>query len=173
MMILGVFAWLAWVISGYMSPPVIQHSQSRFAVDLRELAPGQYMIVRWNKHKLYVWHRTKQMLAGLHDHEDQLQDPDSSRSSQPAAATNLYRSMDPRYLVVFADTDGEERCEVETVQLDRLDVPFSPWLGGFRDPCSGVYYDLAGRSFASQKRAHNLTVPAHQIITGKLYIERD
>lgn len=172
-MVLAIFAWLAWVVSGYMSRPGDSQSQSRFGVDLMGLAPGEYMIVRWNRRKLYVWHRTNEMLARLRGHEDQLQDPDSSRSNQPAAAANHYRSMDPRYLVVFADSDKADGRDIETAQQDPSDIPVSPWFGGFWNPCSEIYYDLAGRSYASQGRSRNLAVPAHQIIAGKLYLEND
>lgn len=170
---LSVFAWLAWVVSGYMSQPGGTHSQPRFGVDLLGLKPGEYMIVNWDRQKLYVWHRNDDMLARLRDYEDQLQDPNSLYSDQPTAAKNYYRSMDPRYLVVFADSDEGKDCEVKAVEPDRSDVPVSPWLGGFRNPCNGVYYDLAGRSYASEQRSHNLAVPAHQIIAGKLYLESD
>ena len=172
-MILAVFAWLAWVVSGYMSHSGNSPSRARLGVDLTELDPGEYMIVRWNQRKIYVWHRTNEMLTRLRDHEDSLQDPDSSRSNQPSAAKNHYRSMDPRYLVVFADDGAVSDCEIESVQQAPSEVPVSPWLGGFWNPCSKIYYDLAGRSYASQERSRNLSVPAHQVIAEKLYLENE
>lgn len=173
LMILSVFAWLAWVVSGYMSQPGGSHNQSRFGVDLTGLAAGEYMIVRWNQDKFIVWHRTDQMLARLRNYEDQLQDPHSLYSDQPAAAKNDYRSMEPRYLVVSAEAEEGKDCEIKAVQPNGSDIPVSPWFGGFRNPCSAVYYDLAGRSYVSEKQSRNLSVPAHQIITGKLYLEQD
>jgi ubiquinol-cytochrome c reductase iron-sulfur subunit len=172
-MLLCAFAWFAWIVSGYMSQPNAPHGMSRSSVDLMGLTAGEYMIVRWNRHKFFVWHRTNETLARLRDYEDKLQDPNSLYSDQPAAAKNHYRSMDPRYLVVLADNGGGKDCEVEAVQPNRSDIPVSPWFGGFWNPCSGVYYDLAGRSYASGKRARNLTVPAHQVIAGKLYLEQE
>jgi ubiquinol-cytochrome c reductase iron-sulfur subunit len=168
-MILMVFAWLAWVVSGYMSQSIVPEGHSGLDIDLTSLAPGDYMIVRSGQHRIIVWHRTDEMLARLMSAEEHLQDPDSSKSRQPSAATNPYRSIDPRYLVVLARNDTQD-CEVQALAEDYPQVAVTPWFGGFRDSCREIYFDLAGRSYKHPEEQHNLDVPPHQVLAGKLYI---
>ena len=165
--ILAVFAWLAWVYSGYLSQsPNADRPGASLDINVQNLAPGDYMIVRRDRRKLYVWHRTDAMLANLTGYENQLNDPGSEISVQPQAAKNAYRSVNPYYLVVFAQVaDGS--CEVDVVPTQVAgNIPVSPWYGGFRDSCSGTYYDLAGRSYTYQGQQDNLEVPPHQVIAG-------
>lgn len=168
-MILMVFAWLAWVISGYMSQSIVPREHSRLDVDLTNLTPGDYMIVRSGPKKIIVWYRTDEMLKQLLNAQDYLQDPDSSSSKQPSAAANPYRSIDPRYLVVLASLQAPG-CEVQALTGDHLHIPVTPWFGGFKDTCRETYFDLAGRSYKSQQEQRNLDVPPHQILAGKLHI---
>jgi ubiquinol-cytochrome c reductase iron-sulfur subunit len=165
--ILAVFAWLAWVYSGYFSrSPNAEKLDAALDINVQNLAPGDYMIVKWDRRKLYVWHRTKAMLANLTGYENQLNDPDSEHSIQPQAAKNAYRSINPYYLVVFAQT-AKGGCEVDVVPAQAAgNVPVSPWYGGFRDECKGTYYDLAGRSYRYHGQQPNLEVPDHQVIAG-------
>ncbi len=169
LMILVMFAWLAWMVSGYMTQSPHPERRTGLSIDLRGLAAGDYMIVRWDQRKLYVWHRSDAMLRQLRGYEDRLEDPDSSRSRQPEAATNHYRSLDPHYLVVYARNKDRD-CEVEALGASQSEPPVTPWFGGFADSCRGVYYDLAGRAYTSQGVQRNLEVPAHQILGGKLYL---
>ncbi len=165
--ILVVFAWLAWVYSGYLSQsPNAERPGASLDINVQNLAPGDYMIVRRDRRKLYVWHRTEDMLANLTGYENHLNDPGSENSVQPQAAKNVYRSVNPYYLVVFAQAaDGS--CEVDVVPAQAAgNVPVSPWYGGFQDGCSGTYYDLAGRSYSYEGQQDNLEVPPHQVIAG-------
>ncbi|MCP4407145.1 MAG: hypothetical protein GY807_05170 [Gammaproteobacteria bacterium] len=169
LMILAVFAWLAWIVSGYMTQSSDPARHTGLSIDLKGLVAGDYMIVRWDQRKLYVWHRSDAMLRQLRGYEDRLEDPDSSRSRQPKAATNHYRSLDPHYLVIYARNQDQD-CEVEALGTSQSELPVRPWFGGFVDSCQGMYYDLAGRVYTSQGVQRNLEVPAHQILGGNLHL---
>lgn len=168
-MMLMAFAWLAWVVSGYMSQSVVPEGHSGMDIDLTGLASGDYMIVRSGQRKMIVWHRTDEMLARLMGAQDHLQDPDSSKSEQPSAAANPYRSIDPHYLVVLARNEIQD-CDVQALAEDHPHIPVTPWFGGFKDSCQDIYFDLAGRSYKHRVEQRNLDVPPHQILAGKLYI---
>jgi ubiquinol-cytochrome c reductase iron-sulfur subunit len=168
-MMLMVFAGLAWVVSGYMSQSTVPQGQSGLDIDLTGLVPGDYMIVRSGQRKIIVWHRTDEMLAQLMNAEQHLQDPDSSKSQQPSAAANPYRSVDPQFLVVSARNDTQG-CEVQVLADVDAQVAVTPWFGGFKNSCREIYYDLAGRSYKHREEPHNLDVPPHQVLAGKLYI---
>lgn len=169
MMMLMGFAWLAWVISGYMSRSTVPEGHFELDIDLTGLEPGDHMIVRSGQRKIIVWHRTDEMLNQLMSAGEYLQDPDSSQSQQPSAATNPYRSVDPRYLVVLASNNTQD-CDVQVLADDYPQVPVSPWFGGFKDSCREIYFDLAGRSYKHQEEWRNLDVPPHQVLAGKLHI---
>lgn len=169
----GVF-WISWK---YLTHSDIPNHHSIADFDLRGLPQGDYMVVRLNQRKLYVWHRTQQMLAHLTGYEDRLSDPDSLHSRQPKAAKNSYRSMQPDYLVVFARNESQG-CDtlVEPATLENISV--SPWFGGFKDTCQDVYFDLAGRVYGRRNQHHqdtqqNLEVPPHQIIGERLIIMQE
>ena len=168
-LVLLAFAWLAWVYWGYLTHSDTPIGQPTLDIDLTDLALGDYMIVRWNERTLYIWHRTDEMLTQLVTYNDQLQDPNSLHSQQPPAAKNHFRSMDPKYLVVFAK-NNVTGCDTEVVTATMKNVTVSPWFGGFKDACDGAYFDLAGRSYVNQSVANNLEVPPHQIIGKRLFI---
>ena len=171
-MVLTAFAWLAWVYWGYLTHSDTPIGQSTFEIDLTGLAPGDYMIVRRNERTLYVWYRTDEMLSQLVTYDDQLRDPESLYSHQPAAAKNEFRSLDPKYLVVFAKNNATG-CDAVVVASNMDNVPVSPWFGGFQDTCGDIYFDLAGRSYVPQSAGYNLEVPPHQIIGKRLFIIED
>lgn len=169
----GVF-WITW---GYLTHSDNPGLHSVADIDLRGLSPGDYMVVRWNQRKLYVWHRTKPMLAQLNGYEDQLSDPDSLHSQQPGAAKNYYRSVQPDYLVVFARNELQG-CDVLAEPATLKNTAVSPWFGGFKATCQDVYFDLAGRVYRHhdqhpQDTPENLVVPPHQIIGERLIIMQE
>ncbi len=168
-MILMAFVWIAWVYWGYLTHSNAPIGRPALDIDLTGLAPGDYMIVRLTGQTLYVWHRTDEMLAQLVTYDDQLHDPKSLYSSQPSAAKNHFRSMDPKYLVVFAKIN-ETGCDAVVVSANTDNIPVSPWFGGFKDACGDTYFDLAGRSYVNESVRYNLEVPPHQIIGGRLFI---
>lgn len=168
-MVLIAFAGLTWVYWDYLTHSDTPTEHPALDIDLRGLAPGEYLIVRWNDQTLYVWHRTPEMLDQLVGYEDQLYDPDSLYSQQPEAAKNPYRSMYPRYLVVFARNTATG-CDTVVAPVDMENVPVSPWFGGFKDTCQEAYFDLAGRIYTNQQIRYNLEVPPYQLIGERLIL---
>ena len=68
--------------------------------DVSKIEPGAMIKVEWRGKAIYIVHRTQAMLDSLKSDEDQLRDPHSEESEQPAYAQNDYRSVRPSYLVI-------------------------------------------------------------------------
>ena len=70
-------------------------------VDLSRIEPGQMATFFWRKQQIYVVKRTPEMLASLPNHNDELKDPESKDSDQPAYAKNADRALKPDVLVLI------------------------------------------------------------------------
>ncbi len=70
-------------------------------VDLSKIEPGQMATFFWRKQQIYVVKRTPEMLASLPNHNDELKDPESEDSDQPAYAKNATRALKPDVLVLI------------------------------------------------------------------------
>mgnify|MGYP003573063575 CR=1 FL=1 len=68
--------------------------------DIGKIEPGQMIVVEWRGKPVYVVHRTEEQLEGLPKLNDQLKDPDSEASVQPAYVTGVDRAIRPELLVV-------------------------------------------------------------------------
>ncbi len=105
------------------------------------------------------------MLATLDDPElvEQLKDPKSQGSEQPAFAENQYRSREPEWLVMIAIC-----THLGCVPDYRPEAggDFWPvWKGGFFCPCHGSAYDLAGRVMDGSPAPRNMPVPAYEFVS--------
>jgi ubiquinol-cytochrome c reductase iron-sulfur subunit len=128
-------------------------------VDLSKVEVGQLITPVWRQQVIYVVRRPLDMVEKLKQNDDQLKDPDSKESDQPAYARNGMRSRTAEYLVMIGF------C----THLGCLPKPFlepgalgPTWPGGFRCPCHGSRYDLAGRVFNDGSPApYNLAVPPY------------
>lgn len=133
-------------------------------VDVQGLAPepGTLRIVEWRGKPVFVLRRTEQMLATLQGHDASLADPASRRSTQPAYAANLTRSVRPD-LVVLEAVCTHLGC-IPSFRPEPGAADIGPnWPGGFYCPCHGSMFDLAGRVFKSVPAPTNLTVPPHRL----------
>ena len=61
--------------------------------DFSKVQPGQMVKVEWRGKPVVVLKRTEEMMNGLSIITDQLADPESDQSSQPAYAKNTARSI--------------------------------------------------------------------------------
>jgi len=130
-------------------------------VDLSQLTPGQQMVVGWRGRPVWIIRRTKDMLAGLDNHNAALRDPNSEVPQQPSFAKNEYRSKNPEYLVLIGICThlGCSPKYVPTVNELGPD-----WPGGFFCPCHGSKFDLSGRVFKGVPAPINLEVPPYRYI---------
>lgn len=134
-------------------------------VDLTKIEPGQMIITVWRRNPIYVVHRTPEMIADISGHDDLLKDPDSKdpralaglSEPLPAYCKNPDRSRVPEW---FA-------CIGTCTHLGCLPKPFfdahdpeigAYWPGGWRCPCHGSRFDLAGRVFDGSPASTNLNI---------------
>ena len=127
-------------------------------VDLSKMEVGQLITPVWRQQVIYVVRRPADLVGKLKQNDDRLKDADSSDSIQPAYARNEMRSRTAEYLVMIGF------C----THLGCLPKPFfepgalgADWPGGFRCPCHGSRFDLAGRVFDGSPAPTNLTVPPY------------
>jgi ubiquinol-cytochrome c reductase iron-sulfur subunit len=129
-------------------------------VDLSKLAVGQMVTPIWRRQPIYIVRRDKAMVDGLPKHDGNLKDAKSAESDQPAYAKNEMRSRREDVLVLIGI------C----THLGCLPKPFfdagdavlgADWPGGFRCPCHGSRFDLAGRVFNGSPAPTNLAVPPY------------
>lgn len=143
----------------------------RLRVDLSTLAPGQWRTVEWGARQIIILHRSAPMLRDIDRlsaasasalANERLKDADSRWSTQPQAARNPYRSIRPEFFVAF-NYDTGLSCPLDVRGLDSTsNAP--AWRGGFVAQCRDTRYDFAGRVFAQQGAAKNLTVPAYRFL---------
>ena len=131
--------------------------------DISKLEPGQMMTVEWRGKPVWIVHRTKQNLEDLPKLDSQLVDPKSTMASQqPAYAVNEYRSIKPEYLVLVGICT---HLGCSPAYKPELGAEGPDWLGGFRCPCHGSKFDLAGRVYQGVPAPTNLVVPPYQYLT--------
>jgi ubiquinol-cytochrome c reductase iron-sulfur subunit len=136
-------------------------------VPVGSLEPGEMAKVIWRGKLIYVLHRSKEMLAHIEGHNDELRDPDSKETTQqPAYAQNDYRSVKPAWLVV------EGRCtHLGCAPLKDFDPrPGDNWPGGFFCPCHGSKFDLSGRVFKGVPAPLNLNIPPYRFVRDDLIL---
>jgi ubiquinol-cytochrome c reductase iron-sulfur subunit len=131
--------------------------------DVSALEPGAMMTVQWRKQPVWIVRRTRDMLDRLPAIEDNLKDPGSEESDQPAYARNEFRSRKPEFLVLVG-TCTHLGCLPKTRFQVGVGEGGPDWPGGFFCVCHGSKFDLAGRVFEGSPAAANLRVPPYDFI---------
>ena len=130
--------------------------------DISKIEPGQMIIVEWRGKPVYVVRRTQEALDSLGKDGDQLQDPESAESVQPAYVDSKQRSIKPEFLVLLAVCTHLGCAPKYRPDVGAADLGAGgSWLGGFFCPCHGSTFDLAGRVFKGVPAPTNLDVPPH------------
>jgi len=137
--------------------------------DISRLEPGQMMVVEWRGKPVYVVRRTQEALDSLSRMTDELRDPESQESEQPAYVDPEQRSIKAEYLVLLGlcthlGCTPKYRPEVAPADLG------PDWLGGFFCPCHGSKFDLAGRVLKGVPAPTNLVVPPYSYEGDKLLV---
>ena len=128
--------------------------------DLSKLKLGQMITVEWRGKPVYIVYRTEDQLKTLPTLDDQLKDPESLTSDQPAYIEGEYRSSAAKpALGIFVGLCTHLGCapkfrpEVAPADLG------SKWKGGFFCPCHGSKFDLSGRVYKGVPAGENLVIP--------------
>jgi ubiquinol-cytochrome c reductase iron-sulfur subunit len=129
--------------------------------DIGKVEPGQMIVVEWRGKPVYVVHRTEEQLEGLPKLNDQLKDPDSEASVQPAYVTGVDRAIRPELLVVEGLCTHLGCAPKFRPEVGAADLGGDAWLGGFFCPCHGSKFDLSGRVYSGVPASANLIVPPH------------
>jgi ubiquinol-cytochrome c reductase iron-sulfur subunit len=137
--------------------------------DISKLEPGAVVKVNWRGQAIFVVRRTPEMLATLSSPEvvNNLRDPNSEESEQPAYTQNESRALKPEYLVLVGvcthlGCAPLSRFEPQDAELG------ADWRGGFYCPCHGSKFDLAGRVFKDVPAPTNLRVPPYRFMNETL-----
>jgi len=129
-------------------------------VDISKLEPGQMITPTWRKQVIYVVRRRKELVEQLAKNDAELKDRDSKSSIQPKYAQNEMRSRREDLLVVIGICT-HLGCLPKTFFSPGDPVLGASWPGGFRCPCHGSRFDLAGRVFNGSPAPTNLSVPPY------------
>jgi len=129
--------------------------------DIGRLEPGQMVVVEWRGKPVYVVYRTETQLADLASLNDQLKDPESEISTQPAYITGIDRALRPALLVVEGLCTHLGCAPKFRPEVGAADLGGDEWVGGFFCPCHGSKFDLSGRVYAGVPASANLVVPPY------------
>ena len=129
--------------------------------DIGKLEPGQMIVVEWRGKPVYVVYRTETQLDELASLNDQLKDPESEISVQPAYITGIDRALRPELLVVEGLCTHLGCAPKFRPEVGAADLGGAEWIGGFFCPCHGSKFDLSGRVYAGVPASANLVVPPY------------
>ena len=137
-------------------------------VDTSTLQPGQKINLTWRGQPVWVIRRSEAALETLPELNDRLRDPDSTvASQQPSYAQNLYRSVDPEFLVLVPICTHLGCIPSYMPQPGSLDTN---WPGGLFCPCHGSRFDMAGRVYSGVPAPTNLVVPPYRVADDGLIV---
>ena len=129
-------------------------------VDLSKLQVGQMITPTWRLQPIYIVRRDPSAVDKLAKHDSALKDPKSAHSLQPDYARNEMRARRADVLVLVGICT-HLGCLPKQV-FDAGDPMLgADWPGGFRCPCHGSRFDLAGRVFNGSPASTNLEVPPY------------
>ena len=125
-------------------------------IDLKQIQPGQQIVLLWSARPIFIVNRTKPLLDSLQDPKlvERLSDPDSKNLQQPPYAANWHRSIKPEYLVLVGVC-----THLGCVPLGH-EGPYDGW----KCPCHGSIYDTSGR-IRSGPAPLNLAVPEYAFLS--------
>jgi ubiquinol-cytochrome c reductase iron-sulfur subunit len=129
-------------------------------VDLSKLQVGQMITPTWRLKPIYIVRRDPSMVDRLSKIDNQLKDPNSADSAQPDYARNAMRARRADVLVLIGICT-HLGCLPKQFFSAGDPVLGADWPGGFRCPCHGSRFDMAGRVFNGSPAPTNLTVPPY------------
>ena len=159
--------------TGYLAVPFLAQMQpsvkamaagAPVEVDLSKMEPGQLLRVAWRGKPVWILNRTPKALEDLKGLDDQLSDPLSQTSMQPATSKNRFRSIKPELFVVLGLCTHLGCSPTFRPEIAPSDLG-AQWKGGFFCPCHGSKFDLAGRVYSGVPAPTNLEVPPYRYLS--------
>lgn len=132
-------------------------------MDVSTLKYGERKIAKWRGKPVWVLRRNEESIKHLAVLKNKLRDPESIVDKQPDYARNVYRSINPEYLIVIGLCTHLGCSPNYLSSTDKHNFGID-WKGGFFCPCHGSTFDLAGRVFKNVPAPSNLVVPKHHFI---------
>jgi ubiquinol-cytochrome c reductase iron-sulfur subunit len=129
-------------------------------VDIGKLEAGQMITATWRKQVIYIVGRSQALVDKLPQNDGELKDKSSKNSLQPDYAKNEMRSRRADVLVLIGICT-HLGCLPKQFFDPGDPVLGASWPGGFRCPCHGSRFDLAGRVFNGSPAPTNLSVPPY------------
>lgn len=135
--------------------------------DISKILPGEMITVEWRGMPVYIVRRTPESLQLIEKGNDNVRDPESNESRQPAFAKNLHRSNpDHDEYLILVGLCTHLGCAPKNSFQPKVDPATGStdesWLGGFFCPCHGSKFDLAGRVLKGVPAPTNLEVPPYR-----------
>jgi ubiquinol-cytochrome c reductase iron-sulfur subunit len=129
-------------------------------IDVSKLQIGQMITPTWRRQVIYVIRRDQKMVDALKNNDSRLKDFKSDESIQPEYAKNEMRSRRADVLVLIGICT-HLGCLPKQFFDAGDPVLGADWPGGFRCPCHGSRFDLAGRVFQGSPASTNLVIPPY------------
>jgi ubiquinol-cytochrome c reductase iron-sulfur subunit len=129
-------------------------------LDISKLEAGQMITATWRKQVIYIVGRSQGLVDKLVKNDGDLKDKDSKNSIQPKYAQNEMRSRRADVLVLIGICT-HLGCLPKQFFDPGDPVLGASWPGGFRCPCHGSRFDLAGRVFDGSPAPTNLSIPPY------------
>lgn len=165
----GIFVATPFVLS--MTPSErAKAAGAPVEIDISKLKPGQMVKEIWRGKPVWVVNRTPEMIESLTTIDDELQDPNSERSVQPADTKNEYRSEKPQILVLIGICTHLGCSPVQKFTIGPASGISDDWPGGFFCPCHGSKFDMAGRVYKNVPAPDNLEVPPYKFLKDTLIL---
>lgn len=146
-------------------------------VDISGMQEGEQLTAEWRGKPVWIVRRTKEEVAALAKHDNELADPESQRHQDeftPPYCRNEWRSIKPEYLVVIGICPHLGCSPNQRFTPGAQPSLPADWPGGWLCPCHGSTFDLAGRVFKNKPSPDNLPVPPHMYLSDtKLLIGED
>jgi len=141
-------------------------------VDISKVEIGQMILSSWRLQVIYIVRRPQSLVDALPKNDGELKDPTSKDSEQPEYAKNEMRSRRADVLVLIGF------CTHLGCLPKQFFDPGDPaigatWPGGWRCPCHGSRFDMAGRVFNGSPAPTNLRIPPYSFRGDTLVIGLD
>lgn len=170
----GAFAVTPFVMS--MSPSErAKNAGAPVQFDFSRIQEGQMVKVEWRGKPVVMLKRTPEMMKGLDLIKDNLADPTSLASVQPAYAQNNQRSDANRAeMLVMLGVCTHLGCS----PVEKLAIGPDPQMGddsqgGFFCPCHGSKFDLSGRVYKDVPATSNMDIPPYKYVGNVITIGED
>jgi ubiquinol-cytochrome c reductase iron-sulfur subunit len=148
-------------------------SQTRMAgrpaeVDITKLEDGEGVKILWRGTPVWIVRRSAAVIAQLASLSDELKDPETFGSEQPAYVSNPTRSRRADIMVLTA-VCTHLGCIPELRSADDAALG-AGMLSGFVCPCHGSRFDAAGRVLKGSPASINLAIPPHYFMNDAVLV---